>query len=890
MSELMPYLVAGLVTGSVYGMAGMGLVLTYKTSGVFNFAHGAVAAVSAYAFYELYVVRGLPWLVAAAICVVGLGVVLGLALEALARGLVGASLASKVACTVGLILVIQALAALHYEASSVLVVPQYLPTGAWEFGDVRLTYAQATIVAVATAASAGLWLFFQYTRSGLAMRAVVESPSLLESAGTNTTAVRRRAWIIGTSFGCASGVLLAPLVSQLNVITLTFLVVTAFGAAALGAFTSMPITFAGGIAIAVGQQLCTKYFATGFATGLSPALPFLVLLLAMLLFPRRWLVEESKVLPRVRRPAAPWQVNAVGSAVAICVLIFVPQFDELHLTDWTTALSYVVLFLSLGLLVRTSGQVSLAHVSFMAIGACSLSELTVQRHVPWLIAVMLAGAIAVPIGALLAIPAIRLSGLYLALATLGFGIMLQFMFYSNDLMFGSDGLGLTIPRPTFGSAGPLSDSAYYYLVLAMTVAIALFVVGITRSRLGRLLTALADSPTGLKASGASVDVTRVLVFCTSAFLAAVAGALQGSGVQSVTGDSYNPFQSLTLFALVVIAIGRVPWFALMAAGALIIMPILPVFSGPRTAIWLQLLFGIGAVLYASSERWAPSPRRVDRMAAQAGTTAHVEDWAPIEGVEFQVAGLTVVFGGVKAVDDVSFNVSPGRVTGLIGPNGAGKTTTFNACTGLLHPATGTVRMAGDRIERLRPASRTRRGIARTFQHTELFDSMTVLDNVRMGAEAAKADSKPWNHLISTRTQRAQIEAAARSAIARCEITHLAGTTASNLSTGQRRLVELARCLAGAPRILLLDEPAAGLDRTESAAFGRIVSGLAKDNGLSVLLVEHDMALVAEICDYLYVLDFGELITHGPASSVLESSIVRAVYLGELVDSTNEMPA
>jgi ABC-type branched-subunit amino acid transport system ATPase component/ABC-type branched-subunit amino acid transport system permease subunit len=712
----------------------------------------------------------------------------------------------------------------------------------------------------------------------------------LEAAGTNTSAVRRKAWFIGTSFACASGVLLAPLLAQLNVITLTFLVVTAFGAAALGAFTSMPITFLGGIAIAVGQQLCTKYFTTGFATGLSPALPFLVLLLAMLLFPRRWLVEESRVLPRIKRPSAPWQLNAIGSAVAIVLLVLVPQFDELHLTDWTTALSYVVLFLSLGLLVRTSGQVSLAHVSFMAIGACALSKLTVEHHVPWLVAVAIAGAISVPIGALLAVPAIRLSGLYLALATLGFGIMLQFMFYNDDLMFGSDGLGLTIPRPTLGGATPLNDRGYYFLILAITIAIALFVVGITRSRLGRLLTALSDSPTGLKASGASIDVTRVLVFCTSAFLAAVAGALQAGGVQNVTGDSYNPFQSLIMFALVVVSIGRVPWYALMAAGALIIVPILPPFSGPDTAVWLQLLFGIGAVLYAASERWAPSSR-TPLSAVSADENPHADtSWLAAGGAELQVAGLTVTFGGAKAVNDVTFDVTPGRVTGLIGPNGAGKTTTFNACTGLVPLAAGTVRLNGDRIESMRPAGRARRGISRTFQHTELFDSMSVLDNVRMGVEAGKANRMPWNHLVSTRRQRKQIDATAHAAIARCQITHLAGTTAANLSTGQRRLVELARCLAGAPRVLLLDEPAAGLDRTESAAFGRIVADLATNSGLSVLLVEHDMALVAEICDYLYVLDFGELITHGPASSVLASPIVRSVYLGETAVFTNGVTA
>src|SRR4051794_25963793 len=557
----LPYLIAGLVTGSVYGLAGTGLVLTYKTSGVFNLAHGALATVSAYAFYELKVVHQLPWGLAAALCVFVGGPVLGLLLEVLARSLSGAGLAVKVASTVGLLLVVQSLVALRYDAAKTLVVPQYLPEQSFTIGSAPVSAAQVIVVAVPLLSTVGLLLFFRFARLGVAMRAVVDDPALLDSAGTSPTHVRRVAWVIGVTFASLSGVLLAPLLAQLNALNLTFLVVTAFGAAAIGAFSSLPLTYLGGLGIGVAQQLCSRFFTTGVFTGLNPALPFLVLFIVLLVFPRRKLAARVVVAPRRRGPAVPWKVQAGGAGALLAFMLLVPVIDRLHLTDWTNGLAYVIVFLALGLLVRTSGQVSLCHISFVAIGACAMSDLNVRHHVPWGVALLLAGLVAVPIGAVLAVPAIRLSGLYLALATFGFGISLQYMLYTESFMFGSDGLGRTLHRPHLSWLNIDSDRGYYYLVLALAALTALGVVLINHNRLGRLLRALADSPTGLATSGTSVNVTRVLVFCVSAFLASAAGALQGVSVQQISGDAYSPLTSLLLFAIVIISIGSEPWYA-----------------------------------------------------------------------------------------------------------------------------------------------------------------------------------------------------------------------------------------------------------------------------------------------------------------------------------------
>jgi ABC-type branched-subunit amino acid transport system ATPase component len=256
----------------------------------------------------------------------------------------------------------------------------------------------------------------------------------------------------------------------------------------------------------------------------------------------------------------------------------------------------------------------------------------------------------------------------------------------------------------------------------------------------------------------------------------------------------------------------------------------------------------------------------------------------------QVTDVVVRYGGHVAVNKISFAAPPGRITGLIGPNGAGKTTTFNACSGLLRPTAGSVHLFGEDVTRLSPQRRAQRGLGRTFQRMELFDSLSVRANVALGREAGLAGSAPWRHFRSTRTEAAAVGAAVEEALHVCGITELADRRPADLSTGQRRLVELARCIGSGFRIMLLDEPSSGLDKAETVVFGRILRALVEtlDNdggGRGILIVEHDMSLVMSVCDYIYVLDFGQPIFDGTPAEVGRSEIVRAAYLGsEAVDA------
>lgn len=893
MSDLLPFLAAGLTAGAVYGLAGIGLVLTYKTSGVFNFAHGALATVAAYLFYALHVQNEVPWAAAAAVSVLVAGPIMGLLFELLARSIQSASLAVQVASTVGVLLAVASGVQLIFPMTEVRYVEVFLPTGGFAIGETQVQWSDVVTFIFALMVTVVLAVFFRRSLRGVQMRAVVDDPHLLAIFGTSPTTTRRWAWVMGTVLVAASGVLFAPLL-PLNPFTLTLLIVAAFGAAAIGAFSSLPITFAGGLVIGVLAALAQKWFISGPLAGLPASLPFVVLFVVLLVFPKRYLAGKPFVAQRTRATwSAPASVQLGGGIVLLVGLALVPSFAGIHLTDWTLMVAGSIVFLSLSLLAKTSGQVSLCHISFTAIGAAGFSHLAVDQGVPWLLALLLAGLVAVPVGAVLAIPAIRLTGLYLALATFGFGLALQYMFYQEDYMFGSTGAGLPQPRPDFlGGLDVTSDKGYYYLVLAFATLAAVVVIGLTRSRLGRLLRGIADSPLAVETNGANANVTRVLVFCLSAFLAAVGGALAAVAQTTSSGSSYNPITSLLYFVLIVVIVGNEPWNALIASAAMALGP--SYLAGETISIWLQFVFGLSAVVIStvparfqgvppSVSTWVDSRfrrRRSTSEDARAVPTGQVAQHRVRDGV-LNLRGISVSYGGLLAVDDIDIEARTGRITGLIGPNGAGKTTTFNAASGLLRPTKGAVLVDGVDVTRRPASARARIGLGRTFQKMELLESLTVADNVALGAEAALSGLDPLTHVLAKPGSRRRVREATWQAMRLCEIDDLAGLSVSTLSTGQRRLVELARCLAGEFRIILMDEPSSGLDHQETGRLGAILTSVVADRGVGILLVEHDMSLVLDVCDSIYVLDFGQMIFEGTPDELVSSPIVQAAYLGDV---------
>lgn len=595
MTDLWPFLVAGIATGSVYGIAAMGLVLTYKTSGVFNFAHGALGAASAYFFYELHIKHGVPWPIALTIVLGVFGVGAGLLLERLGRRLAQVPSAMRIVATVGLLLIVQGLAQARYGPSAI-AVDQFLPDRLYRIGGVNISADQIVVTLLGIGSACGLYIFFKKSRLGIAMRGVVDNPALLDLAGTSPRRVRAVSWMIGNAFAGLSGILLAPRIG-LDPVLLTLLVVQAFGAAAVGRFTNLPVSYAGGLLVGVLGSLSTKYTADlPSLGGLPPSIPFIVLFVVLVFTPRGRLVDVTVKRTATQMTELPRAAIWAGQALLLGALLVVPHVVSTRLPIYTSALITALVFVSLRPLIRTSGQVSLAHAAFAAIGAAAFAHLSNGLGLPWGLAVLGAGLVAVPVGAFLALPAIRLSGLYLALATLGFGILLERLVFGMGIMFGLTGIRRA-PRPDLGWLDLRSDTGFYYVCLAVVVAGVGLMSLVYRSRLGRLLEGLAESPLALTVHGANVNVARLLVFCISAMLAGVAGALFAASAGSISGVGFGAFQSLTWVAVLMVA-GRGEVSSVFLAAALLY--VVPSYIQSETYRDLQpVAFGVLALWSAT---------------------------------------------------------------------------------------------------------------------------------------------------------------------------------------------------------------------------------------------------------------------------------------------------
>ena len=894
MADILPFIVIGLTVGSVYGLAATGLVLTYKTSGIFNFAYGALASVSVFIFYELVDVHGWPWPIAGALCVFVLGPVMGILLELLTRQLTMADRTLQIAAMVGLILLVVSLTTVLFSSVSGNF-PSFLSTNTVRIASVNVEWEQIITAIIALATTCGLYAFLRFTRRGIELRAVVDDPELLSVQGSNATRVRRLAWMIGSSFAALCGLLIAPNLN-LTALVLTLLVVQAFGAAAIGYFSNLPLTYVGGLLLGVAGALATKYVVNvPWLIGLPASLPFIVLFVVLLVTPKNKLLARSHVTPRTipRSWHAPVRIRLTSGAAFVIFLCFIPALVGTNLANYTSTLILVILILSLGLLVRTSRQVSLCQYAFAAIGASSMAHFT-SAGIPWLVSLLLAALVVIPVGALLAIPAIRLSGVFLALATLGFGIFLEQMVYTQSWMFGPNSNGLPTTRPSL-NLGPIhlgSDESMYYVVLIFVVLVAVGIAVLSETRLGKLLRAMGDSPLALDTYGLNVSVIRVVVFCISAFIAAIAGALTASVNTFALGDNFPSFSSLTLVVVVIVVVVGEPWYAFIGAAILTLVPVY--FTGSNVGNLVLAAFAIAGVLvpvYRYKIKLAPNaltdlidkvgtrPSHRALASAEAAPIRRGRAPRPALSTSLSVDNLTVRYGGALAVDEVSLAVRAGTITGLIGPNGAGKTTTFNACSGIVRPTQGRIVLHDVDITRASRSERARLGLGRTFQRVQLFESLDVRTNVALARECALAGGNPLRQVVGLRSEAREIEGATAAAVELTGIEAYLDVRVEHLSTGQRRLVELARVLAGPFDTILLDEPSSGLDATETENFGEILKRVVDEMGLGLLLVEHDMALVQQTCEQVYVLDFGEMIFEGTAEEMLASEVVRTAYLG-----------
>ena len=535
-----------------------------------------------------------------------------------------------------------------------------------------------------------------------------------------------------------------------------------------------------------------------------------------------------------------------------------------------------VVGVGLNILVGLSGQVSLGHVGFYAIGAYTAAILTIKGVDFWA-AFPLAGIIAGAIGFVLALPALRVSGPYLAMVTIAFAFIVQHGATEwRDLTGGANGLMNLKPPAIAGKVFAEREMAVLAVLLAG--ASLYFFYRLARSAWGRGMVAVRDAEVAARSIGLNPVIIKTAAFALSAAFTGLSGAIFAPLFMFVAPDSF-PFSQSILFLLAVI-VGGAGWVFGPVVGAAISV------IGPELlsalAEYRLLFFGglLLIVLWLAPEGVLGTLARFGRFKDTRSADDTGFDIAAFvrptgDRLALEVSGVSIAFGGIKAATDVSFTAEPGRITSVIGPNGAGKTTVLNIIGGFYRPGSGSVRLGGEELAGAPAWKIARAGIARTYQTTKLFATMSVLDNVLIALRRGRLGG------LLTDAASKEDQRAAEALLAFVGYHGALATPAGDLPHVDRRLVEIARALAMRPRVLLLDEPAAGLMRTDKDALSKLLRRIG-DLGIAVILVEHDMTLVMAISDHVVVLDAGARIASGTPAAVRHNPAVIKAYLGGAV--------
>jgi ABC-type branched-subunit amino acid transport system ATPase component/ABC-type branched-subunit amino acid transport system permease subunit len=760
----------------------------------------------------------------------------------------------------------------------------FLPARPVDFGHgLVISEDRLYLLGISLVLTVALWQIYQRTRYGLATSAVAENQQTATLLGWSVSAIACANWMAGSALAGLAGVLLAP-IAGLSVSALTLAVIPGLAAALVGRFSSFWLTLAGGLGIGIAQSEIGRFVAT---PGWSSSVPFIVVIVLI--------VAQGRALPLrgdlLERPVRVGS-GVIRARVVIPVIVVIGVVIHQLTYNWILALTSSALLgiVSLSLVVITgyAGQISLAQLTIAGIGALAAGQASHYAHLPFELSIVVGVLAAATVGVLVGLPAVRCRGANLAVVTLGLSLIIEQLILNNPSLSGGT-VGLTTGSPTlFGIninffSHPIRFAA---VTVAAFILSAVLVANLRRGQTGRQLVVVRSNERAAAGAGIPVVGAKLYAFALASGLAGLAGALADFQYPQVNLQQYTTQGSI--LAVVNAVIGGIGYIggALVAgtstAGGLF-SQLLSHLPGDWT-IYLSAISGGVALLillvhpHGIVDELLHRARRLGR-GTNLRTTFVVEQSGnpqAAHGKQLSLRDVSVRFGAVEAVRGVSLDVRPGEIVGLIGPNGAGKTTLIDAITGMVRYQ-GSVAIAEQSLNGRTTRQRALAGLGRTFQTVELFDDLTVLDNLQAATDSRRLRGYLTDLVWPRRTKLPSI---AVEAIADLGLADVLDRTPDSLPTGQRGLVGIARALGGNPAVLLLDEPAAGLSDTETAEIGSLIRSIASRRQLPVLLIEHDINLVASVSDRVVAMALGAVIATGPPGDVLTDPAVVSAYLGD----------
>jgi ABC-type branched-subunit amino acid transport system ATPase component/ABC-type branched-subunit amino acid transport system permease subunit len=921
----------GVVTGLVYAVLATGFVLIYRSTGVLNFAQGEIGAFGVALFALFEVQYRVPYWLSFALAVV-LTAILGAAIElSVVRRLFNGPRLVLLIATVGVaqLVLYFRLSLPRIERGGGFPVPF---TGQWRPTEAILVLPRELLVlVVAPAVIAALALFMTRTSFGLAVRASASNPDTARIFGISVRWTSTIVWTIASAFAAITAILIAPIqgITPGNIVAAgqvaigPALLLRALVVSLIARMRSLPLTLAGGLAVGVFEALVRANVDAREQSIVDLYLLVATLVLVLLAVRARrgddgWsLTAIAKPVPERLRQL--WYVRRLG-AIALGALFALLAVVPLLLTKrsqeflWTEIVIYALVALSLTTVTGWSGQLSLGQFGFVGLGALTtvvlragldipvpLDAWDASAQLPWLAAAAIAVTVGVAAAVAVGVPALRVRGLFLAVITLAFAVAASNWLFRQKTFTGSE-FGTTTPRiepPALGGVDFANRRSYYYLCLAVLVAATLLVARLRRTGSGRVMIAVRDNEDLAAASTVSPSRVKVTSFAVSGGIAALAGCLLVTLRGQLTPtQAFTPEESLRVVATAVI--GGLGSVAGPVVGALWVRG-LPVVFGDTAQVRLLtssigllvllMYFPGGLMQIAHAARDAVLGWADRRLAARAPAPVPVPA-APVPVARgprpepatgaawLSVHDVSVRFGGNQAVDQVSLEVHAGELVGLIGTNGAGKSTLMNAIGGFV-PASGRVTVLGHDVSALPPHRRHRLGLGRGFQAARLYPALTVHETLMVALEARERSLlvPSMTGLPPSPAAERRKRAEAGELVAFLGLGRYADEHVANLSTGTRRIVELGTLLAVDARVLLLDEPTAGVAQRETEAFGPLIVRIRRELGAAMLVIEHDMPLIMGISDRVYCLEAGRVIAHGAPAAVRDDARVVASYLG-----------